>query len=205
MTQFPSTADALTQLFLSMGVGARSPRAGDAAPDATVIDVHGSPVRLRDRWSSAPLIVVFFRGGWCNYCNLQLHEWQRHHATLRRLGATLLAISPQIPEQGASALQADDLAFPVLSDPTLAAADAFGISFTVPPELVDYFTEIGTDIPVLNGNGLWALPVPATYVIDTCGAIRYADVQPDYRKRPDPADALRAIAGGATSSAYSSR
>lgn len=197
MTQTPPfTPDALAQLFLSMGVGEHSKHAGDAAPDVTVIDMDGGAVRLRDHWSIAPLIVVFFRGGWCNYCNLQLHEWQRHHATLRRLGATLLAISPQLPQHDASAAQADDLAFPVLSDPTLAAADAFGIAFTLPPELVEYFTEIGTDIPVLNGNGIWALPVPATYVIDTNGTIRYADVRPDYRERPDPADALRALAGG---------
>ena len=187
------TPDKLAELFLEMGVGEQARRKGDAAPDATVLDRRGEPVRLREQWAAGPLVVVFFRGGWCNYCNLQLHDWQRHHAALCRLGATLLAISPQTPEKSVATTEDDSLAFPILSDTNLAVANAFGIAFTLPPELVEYFVEIGTDIPVLNGNGLWALPVPATYVIDTRGVIRYADVEPDYRKRPDPADALLAV------------
>jgi len=105
----------------------------------------------------------------------------------------LLAISPQVPERATATTEDNGLAFPVLSDTNLAAANAFGIAFTLPPEMVEYFAEIGTDVPILNGNGLWALPVPATYLIDTQGVIRYADVEPDYRRRPDPADALRAL------------
>jgi len=187
------TPQAVAELFLSMGVGAHAKRLGDAAPDVAVTDPNGRSVHLREHWSVAPLIVVFFRGGWCHYCDLQLHEWQRHHASLRRLGATLLAISPQVQVANTPTFPSGELGFPVLSDPTLVAAEAFGIAFTLPPELIEYFAEIGTDIPVLNGNGLWALPIPATYVIDTHGAIRYADVQPDFRKRPDPLDALRAL------------
>jgi peroxiredoxin len=180
-------------LFVAIGVGEHARRKGDAAPDVAVLDSQGAPVRLRDHWAAGPLIVVFFRGGWCNYCNLQLRDWQRHHEALRRLGATLLAISPQAPQRFTASTGDSPLAFPVLSDMDLAAADAFGIAFTLPPELVEYFAEIGTDIPVLNGNGLWALPVPATFVVDTDGVIRYADVEPDYRRRPEPAAALNAI------------
>jgi peroxiredoxin len=187
------TADAAADLFRAMGIGAHTRRRGDAAPDVTVLDSQQRPVRLPDRWTPGPLIVVFFRGGWCNYCNLQLRDWQKHQDALSRLGATLLAISPQVPERSAATTEDNGLSFPVLSDANLAAADAFGIAFTLPPELVEYFAEIGTDIPVLNGNGLWVLPVPATYVIDTQGTILYADVEPDYRRRPDPADALRVL------------
>lgn len=176
-----------------MGVGEHTKKRGDTAPDVTVLDSQGEPFRLANQWTARPLIVVFFRGGWCNYCNLQLRDWQRHHEALGRLGATLLAISPQAPEKTTATAQGNSLAFPILSDTDLAAANAFGIAFTLPPELVEYFAQIGTDIPVLNGNGLWALPVPATYLIDTRGVIQYADVEPDYRRRPDPADALRAL------------
>ncbi len=193
MNTTPFTPDAPAELFRAMGVGEHAKRTGDVAPDVTVLDSLGTPVRLRDMWIEGPLIVVFFRGGWCNYCNLQLRDWQRHSAQLRRLGAKLLAISPQEPEKSTATTEQNNLAFPVLSDPNLAAASAFGIAFTLPPELVEYFSEIGTDIPVLNGNGLWALPVPATYVIDARGIIRYAEVEPDYRKRPNPADALLAV------------
>jgi peroxiredoxin len=122
-----------------------------------------------------------------------LRDWQAHRAQLLQLGARLLAISPQAPEKSSAMTQENRLAFPVLSDSDLAAANAFGIAFTLPPELVEYFSELGTDIPVLNGNGLWALPVPATYVIDAQGVIQYAEVEPDYRKRPNPADALLAV------------
>ena len=193
MTTASLTADAPADLFQAMGIGAHTRQRGDAAPDVTVLDSQGKPFRLSDQWAAGPLIVVFFRGGWCNYCNLQLRDWQRHHAALRRLGATLLAISPQAPERSTATTQDNRLAFPIMSDTNLAAANAFGIAFTLPPELVEYFAQIGTDIPVLNGNGLWALPVPATYLIDTRGVIQYADVEPDYRRRPDPADALRAL------------
>jgi len=193
MTAPAFSPDTLAELFQAMGVGAHARRRGDAAPDVTALDGRSQPVRLRDRWNVGPLIVVFFRGGWCNYCNLQLRDWQRHHAQLLRLGADLLAISPQTPELSRAPAQDSGLAFPVLSDSNLVAATAFGIAFTLPPELVEYFSELGTDVPVLNGNGLWALPVPSTYVIDTQGVIQYADVQPDYRRRPDPAAALLAI------------
>jgi peroxiredoxin len=185
--------DTLAELFKAMGVAAHAKRTGDAAPDVTLLSHDGDAVPLRYQWAAGPLIVVFFRGGWCDYCNLQLREWQRHHAQLQRLGATLLAISPQAYGRSGAQTEEGSLAFPVLSDSELVAANAFGIAFTLPPELVEYFTEIGTDIPVLNGNGLWALPVPATYVIDTRGVIRYADVQPDFRKRTNPTEALRAI------------
>lgn len=195
-----ATPAAPADLFLALGVGEHAKRSGEPAPDVTVVDSTGRLVRLRDRWTVGPLVVVFFRGGWCNYCNLQLREWQRHHQALCRAGAQLLAISPQVPERSAATNAGTALAFPVLSDADLTAANAFGIAFTLPAELVEYFTEIGTDIPVLNGNGLWALPVPATYVIDTRGLIRYAEVEPDYRRRPDPGAALQALEAATTES-----
>ena len=187
------TRDALADLLAEMGVGAHAKRTGDAAPDVTLRGAGGSTVRLLDYWRRGPLILVFFRGGWCSYCALTLRDWQRCHPVLLQLGATLLAISPQSPEKSQATPAENGLDFPLLCDTELLAASAFGIAFTVPPELVEYFAEIGTDIPVLNGNGLWALPVPATYVIDTRGVIRYADVEPDYRKRADPASVLSAL------------
>ena len=193
MTTSPFIADAPADLIRAMGIGAHTKQTGDAAPDVTVLDSQGKPVRLPDQWSAGPLVVIFFRGGWCNYCNLQLRDWQMHHEALRRSGATLLAISPQAPETSTATTEANRLAFPVLSDSNLTAANAFGIAFTFPPELVEYFAEIGTDVPVLNGNGLWALPVPATYLIDIRGVIQYANVEPDYRRRPDPCETLLAL------------
>jgi peroxiredoxin len=156
-TKASVTSDTLAELFRDMGVGEHAKRQGDSAPDVTLLDNLGAPVRLRDQWTVRPLIVVFFKGGWCNYCSLQLHEWQTRSADLRRRGAKLLAVSPRTPDLATETTERNKLAFPVLSDSNLLAANAFGIAFTLPPELVEYFSELGTDIPVLNGNGLWAL------------------------------------------------
>ena len=184
---------AAVELFKAMGVGEHSRRSGDAVPDVTLLDSRGRPVRLSDVWAEAPLVVIFFRGGWCNYCNLQLRAWQSHAEELDRLGAKVLAISPQTPRNTNGTIESNELAYTVLSDSSLEAAEGFGIAFTLPPELIDYFASVGTDIPVLNGNGLWVLPVPATYVVDTNGVIRFCDVEADYRQRAHPRDAISII------------
>lgn len=185
------TADAV---FDATGIAARARRAGDLAPDAALPDGSGRLVRLSDWWRKGPLVLVFYRGGWCGYCSLQLRAWHQRADDLARLGATLLAISPQTPDHSMRTAEDNQLAFAVLSDSNLEAANGFELAFTLPPELVSFYGSVGTDIPVLNGNGLWVLPVPATYVIDEEGRIRFAHIEEDIRKRAEPADVLRVIA-----------
>jgi peroxiredoxin len=181
------------EVFDATGIAARAVRAGDSAPDVTLPDASGSPVRLADLWQRGPLVIVFYRGGWCTYCNLQLRAWQQQSAELDRLGATLVAISPQTPDNSMSTAEANALAFTVLSDSALDAANGFGLAYTLHPDLVDYYGSVGTDIPVLNGNGQWVLPVPATYVVDSAGRIRFALIEEDVRRRAEPRDVLAAI------------
>lgn len=181
------------EVFDATGIAARAVRAGDSAPDVTLPDASGSPVRLADLWQRGPLVIVFYRGGWCTYCNLQLRAWQLQSAELDRLGATLVAISPQTPDNSMSTAEANALAFTVLSDSALDAANGFGLAYTLHPDLVDYYGSVGTDIPVLNGNGQWVLPVPATYVVDSAGRIRFALIEEDVRRRAEPRDVLAAI------------
>lgn len=185
------TADAV---FDATGIAARAKHAGDLAPDVTLPNAHGRPVRLSDVWRRGPLVLVFYRGGWCSYCNLQLRAWHQQSAELARLGATLLAISPQTLDNSLDTSENNQLAFTVLSDSNLEAANGFGLAFTLHPELVSFYGSVGTDIPVLNGNGLWVLPVPATYVIDEEGRIRFAHIEEDVRERADPGSVIRAIA-----------
>lgn len=188
----PPAGDAV-EAFDATGIPQRSRRPGEAAPDVTLPDAHGRPVRLSDVWRKGPLVLVFYRGGWCSYCSLQLREWHRRERALQRLGATLLAVSPQTPENSLDTADDNRLGFTVLSDSVLEAANGFGLAFTLHPDLVDFYGSVGTDIPVLNGNGLWVLPVPATFVIDPRGTIRFAAIAQDVRRRVEPADVLSAI------------
>ncbi|MDQ0570563.1 peroxiredoxin [Variovorax paradoxus] len=185
--------DDANAVFDATGIAARARRAGDLAPDATLPDGSGRPVRLSDVWRTGPLVLVFYRGGWCSYCSLQLRAWHQRADDLARLGATLLAVSPQMSEHSTPAAEDARPAFTVLSDSNLEAANGFELAYTLPPELVSFYGAVGTDIPVLNGNGLWVLPVPATYVIDEEGRIRFAHIEEDIRKRAEPDDVLRAI------------
>jgi peroxiredoxin len=180
-------------VFDATGIAARAKRAGELAPDVILPDAFGKPVRLADLWRNGPLVIVFYRGGWCAYCNLQLRAWRQLESELARLGATLLAISPQTPDNSQSTAEKNELAFTVLSDSALEAANGFGIAFTLHPDLVDFYGSVGTDIPVLNGNGLWVLPVPATYVIDRTGIIRFALIDEDVRQRAEPRGVIAAI------------
>lgn len=190
----PMTAISETAAILqATGVCERARRAGDLAPDVTLADASGAPVKLSDLWRGGPLVVIFYRGGWCSYCNLQLHAWQQHASELRRLGAALIAISPQTPDHSLDTIERNALAYTVLSESRLDAANGFGIAFTLPPELIDLYASAGTDIPVLNGNDQWVLPIPATYVIDPTGRIRFAHVELDYRERIEPQSVIAII------------
>jgi peroxiredoxin len=186
--------EASTALLKADGIEQRALKVGDAAPDITLPNALGQFVRLQDLWQRGPLVVIFYRGGWCPYCNLELRAWQQHLAALESHGASLVAVSPQTPDNSLTTVEKNTLAYPVLSDSSLAASEAFGIAFTLHPELVDLYTTFGNDLPELNGNGKWILPLPATYVIDRSGKIVFAHIDADYRQRADPSDVLPVIA-----------
>ncbi len=188
-----ATMDRATAGLKASGIEARALQVGDAAPDVTLPDATGLPVRLSGLWQRGPLVLIFYRGGWCPYCNLELRAWQQRLPELAQRGASLVAVSPQTPDNSLSTAQKNELAYPVLSDSGLAAARGFGIAFEMPAELVALYQSGGNDLPVQNGNGQWVLPVPATYVIGQDGRIVYAHVEADYRERAEPAQVLASI------------
>jgi peroxiredoxin len=188
-----ATMEAATGQLRDSGIEQRARRKGDRAPDVLLRDEQGRLVQLSSLWKLGPLVIVFYRGGWCPYCNLELRAWQRELDALKAVGGRLVAISPQTPDNSMTTAEKNELAFPVLSDSRLAASDAFGISFHLPPELVDLYASVGHDLPVLNGNGQWVLPIPATYVIDTQGEIVFSHVESDYRLRAEPSEVLQSI------------
>ncbi len=185
--------EAATAHLKSTGIESIALKVGDHAPKLSLPDAKGEQVSVDRLLEQGPVVAIFYRGGWCPYCNLALRAWQAHLAELKSLGATLVAISPQTPDNALSTAEKNALAFPVLSDSDLAAAHGFGIAFSLPPELVDLYSSVGNNLPELNGNGQWVLPVPATFVIDTSGVIQFAHVEADYRERAEPGEVLAVI------------
>jgi peroxiredoxin len=167
--------------------------AGEFAPDFTLPDADGVPVTLSRALRDGPVIVSFYRGGWCPYCNLELRAYQALAAEMHAAGVRLIAISPQTPDATASTVQANALDFDVVSDVGSHVSRSFGVAFDLANELRPLYERLGHALPEQNGEG-WVLPVPATFVIAPSGEIVLAFIDTDYRRRLDPRDAIAAAA-----------
>ncbi len=165
---------------------------GDRAPDFELPDATFRRVRLGRALESGPVVLTWYRGGWCPYCNLQLAAYQDILPQIRAHGATLIAVSPEMPDHTMSTKEKGRLDFIVLSDVENLAARDYGLVYTLPPSVARAF-EGRIDLAAYNGNDSNALPLAATYVIDSDGVIRYAFVEADYRQRAEPADILAAL------------
>ncbi len=144
-------------------------------------------------WRLGPLIVNFFRGRWCPYCMAELAAWRDRYPAVRQRGALLVAISPQTVHQNDLMIQQHPLPFPVLSDPGSSVAESFRIVYTVPEYHQKRYRGILVNLPFINGDPSWRLPLPATYVIRPGGEIAYAQAHADFRVRPEPEEVLAAI------------
>ena len=178
----------------STGIEATALGVGATAPDFTLPDVDGTSVRLSALLGHGPVVVVFYRGAWCPYCNLQLRAYQQLLPQLKARGASLVAISPQLPDGSLSTKQKGSLEFPVLSDVGLVVAKAFGVAYDVPAAVQAMSLGFGNDLAVRNGSGGWMLPIPATYVIARDARIALAHVDADYTVRLEPDAVLAALA-----------
>lgn len=169
-------------------------RPGSAVPTVqSLVDPHNRPFDLRALLDEKPVIVTFYRGGWCPYCNLELRAYQALLADIHAEGAELVAVSPELPDHTLNTAEKNDLAFTVLSDIGGELASALGIRFTLSDAVRPFYEKAGHALPDRNGDGAWALPMPATFVVARGGVIAAAFVEPDYRKRLDPVDALSAL------------
>ena len=148
------------------GIAQRALKAGDRVPDFRLPDVRGDYVRLSELLAKGPVVVSFYRGGWCPYCNLELRALQKALPEITRLGAQLVAVSPQTPDESLSTAEKNQLTFAVLSDVGSVTAKAFGIAFDIAEELRPLYPRFGHALPDKNGDESWVLPIPATYVID---------------------------------------
>ena len=179
-----------TAELIASGRAQRARKAGDAAPEFTLRDPDGKPVSSRELLARGPLVVSFYRGVWCPYCNLDLQALQAALPDIVARGAGLVAISPQTEPNSRKSQRDNKLGFPILSDVKSEVADAFGIRFALPDYLVALYKGFKNDLPAFNDDPSWVLPMPARYVIGTDGIIGYSEVNPDYTQRPDPSELL---------------
>jgi peroxiredoxin len=167
---------------------------GDVAPDFSLDDAVGNPVVLTDLLASGPVVVTFYRGEWCPYCNLQLRALQQALADIVATGATLVAISPQAPDHGLTMTEKHELAFPVLSDLDQSVSESYKVRFEVTGELEDLQVNVFHNDPAeQNADRRRSLPVPSTFVIDRDRIVRFASVDADWRVRVEPADVVAAL------------
>ena len=176
--------------LIASGQAQRALKAGDRAPMFTLHDQNGATVSSGDLLAKGPLVVSFYRGVWCPYCNLELQALQEALPRFQELGASLLAISPQNPVNSRKSVRQNHVSFPILSDTHNDVAASFGLKFALPDYLVDLYKNLKNDLPAFNGDASWTLPMPARYVIARDGAIVYSEVNPDYTHRPEPSDMI---------------
>jgi peroxiredoxin len=179
-----------TAELIASGQAGRALKAGSKAPDFTLNDSEGKPVSLAQLLAKGPLVVTFYRGVWCPYCNMELQAMEAALPEITARGASLVVISPQTAPNSRKSQRDNKLSFPILSDVRSEVAQAFGIRFTLNAELVEVYKSIKSDLPLFNDDPSWVLPMPARYVIGTDGIIAYAEVNPDYTRRPDPLELL---------------
>ena len=179
--------------LIASGAQDRALKAGDVAPEFTLPDADGKPVSSKALLVRGPLVLTFYRGVWCPYCNLDLMALEAARAEIEARGATLAAISPQTAPNSRKAQRQNGLGFPILSDHGGEVAAMYGVRWVLPEYLREVQKALGADVSMFNGEDSWTLPMPARYVIGQDGVIAYAEVNADYTRRPEPSATFPAL------------
>ncbi len=187
---------AIALLMMASGVWAQSPQepltVGDKAPEFKLENALGKQVSLKKALKKGPVVVTWYRGSWCPYCNIALAELQQYSEQFDELGAQIIAISPQLPDSTLTLKEKKALDFAVLSDPNNSTADTYGVAFKLDEKTHQRY-EDRIKLSQYNGDKSGRLPIPATYIIDEDGIIRYSYVNEDYTKRVDPEILLKEL------------
>ena len=185
--------DRFAEELVKSGLADRALKAGDQAPGFELPDGDGMLWRSDDLLRNGPLVIVFYRGRWCAYCNAQLSALQEVHSKIAEAGASLVAISPQTRKHSYMTRDMHKLRFPLLSDQGNQVARKFGLVYRLSPELQAMYESIMTKLPGYNGDQSWELPLAATYVVQSNGKISSVRIDADWRKRPEPEEILHAL------------
>ena len=181
------------QDLLSSSITANAKTAGETAHDFELNNVRGGKLSLGAALAEGPVVLSFYRGSWCPFCNLELNALQQRLSDIKSCGARLIAVSPELPDSSLSHAEKLELEFDVLSDPGNLIAERYGLIMTVHETLRPLYQQWGLDLPAANGDDSYRLPVPATYVIDRTATIRASHVDKDYTKRMEPDDIIEAL------------
>ena len=182
-----------TAELVESGAAQRARKAGDVAPSFSLKDPDGNFVNSADLLKRGPLVLSFYRGVWCPYCNMELQALEAAKAEFDKYGASLVAISPQSAANSRKSVRQNKLSFPILADAKGTVGAAFGLRFNLPDYLIELYKQLKNDLPTFNDDPSWTLPMPARYVIGQDGVILYSEVNPDYTHRPEPEDMVSVL------------
>ena len=174
------------------GIEKSAKQVGDQAVDGEVTGWDGKKVKLSELWSEGPIVLMWYRGGWCPYCNLQLRAMQESLDEIDNAGARLVVLTPELPEKAKETAETNKLDIVALYDQDNQLAEEYGIMFDLPEPIVPMYRD-KIKLPEYNGNDKMQLPLSATYVIDKSGKITYAFLDADYKNRAEPAEVVEAV------------
>jgi len=176
-----------SETLAQSGLTEQALKAGDTIPDFDLPALADGQIRSSDILKQSPLVISFYRGGWCPYCNLEMQALQRALPDIEQAGGKLVAIAPELPEHAGQTRDAGALTFPLLHDQDNVVARSFGLVFTLPDMLRPVYEGFGIDLEESQGNDHFELPLPATYIVRPDGVIAFAFVDVDYAQRMEPA------------------
>jgi peroxiredoxin len=179
-----------TAELIASGAARRAKKAGEIAPSFSLQDPEGNVVNSDQLLKRGPLVVSFYRGVWCPYCNMELQALEAVKSEFDKYGASLVAISPQTAPNSRKSVRQNKLSFPILSDVKGKVGAAFGLRFNLQDYLIELYKGLKNDLPTFNDDPSWTLPMPARFVIGQDGTILYSEVNPDYTHRPEPEDMI---------------
>jgi len=177
------------------GLLAGAVKSGDTMPDFDLPELGGGHIRLGDLLQGSPVVVSFYRGGWCPYCSLEMQALQRAFPDIEHAGGKLVSIAPELPQHTGQTRDKGNLTFPLLHDRDNMLARQCGLVFTLPELLRPVYEGFGIDLPDSQGNDLFELPVPATYIVRSDGVVAFAFVDVDYTQRLEPASIVEILSG----------
>lgn len=178
---------------LSKGLPDPGIKVGESAPDFTLADAHGESIHLSNELKKGPVVLVFYRGAWCPFCNMHLRALQKALPEFKKYNAQLILVTPQQPDKSLDQFKKEKVEFKVLSDLNSNVMKAYKLYYKLDKELNEVYKKHGLNVEAFNGKGRSELPVPGSFVIDKNAKIIAMHADTDYMQRMEPADIIKAL------------